>query len=108
MSSGNRRTLARTLERCLRPASRHHDIFAAARGHVRRDPQLRRELEAVIERLQCHDAHAVGVAVGVALIHQLVTNAGSPLYSGTAGELRENLGRIGFHLETGQRLDRDH
>jgi hypothetical protein len=51
----------------------------------------------VIQRLQCHDAGAVGVA----LVHQLVTDAGSPLYCGTADELRESLGRIDDRLVTG-------
>jgi hypothetical protein len=104
LSTGNRRTLAGTLGLCLRPAWRRHDIFAAARAHVRRDPDLRRQLEAVIARLQCDD----GGAVGVALVHQLITDPDSPLHCGTADELRESLGRIGYRLVTDLPRGGDH
>jgi type IV secretory pathway TrbD component len=103
LSPRNRETLARTLALCLQPASRRrHDIFAAPRAEVRRDPGLRRELEGVIERLRRQDAGPVGVA----LVHQLVTEAGSPLYGGTAEELRDRLGRIGDRLAEGERRAR--
>jgi hypothetical protein len=99
LSQKNRRTLAGTLSLCLQPASqRRYDVFSAPRAHFRRNPGLRCELERVIERLVGHDAGPAGVA----LTYQLVTEAGSPLYGGTADELRDSLGRLGYRLAEGE------
>jgi hypothetical protein len=94
-SKRNRRALANTLALCLQPAPRlGNDILSTARIRCRQNPSLSTQLTEVIRRLQ-HDQSA---AIGVALVHQLVTEAGSPLYSGTTEELRRRLGRISFLL----------
>jgi hypothetical protein len=94
-SPRSRQTIAGTLALCLQPASRRRDdILSRARAHLRQDPDLRIELEDVIRRLHRQDA----CATGVALVYQLVTEAGSPLYAGTAQELRRSLGRINYRL----------
>jgi hypothetical protein len=96
-SKRNRRALAHTLARCLQPAPRlRNDILSTARIRCRQNPSLATQLTEVIRRLQ-HDQSA---AIGVALVHQLITEAGSPLYSGTTEELRRRLGRISFLLAT--------
>jgi hypothetical protein len=94
-SQRSRQTLARTLARCLQPASRARgDILSRPRAHLRHDPGLRTEFEDVIRRLRRRDA----AATGVALVYRLVTEPGSPLYTGTAHELRSSLGRISYRL----------
>jgi hypothetical protein len=87
-SRKTRETLASTLALCLRPAPGPvADTLRAARAHVRSAPYLRPQIEEVIELLECEDTSVVGVA----LVHQLVSEAGSPLYSGTPQELRRRL-----------------
>jgi hypothetical protein len=94
-SKRNRRALAHTLTLCLQPAPRlQNDILSTARIRCRQNLGLSTQLTEVIRRLQ-HDQSA---AIGVALVHQLVTEAGSPLYSGTTEELRRRLGRISYLL----------
>ena len=90
-SRKTRETLASTLALCLRPAPGPvADTLRAARAHVRSAPYLRPQIEEVIELLECEDTSVVGVA----LVHQLVSEAGSPLYSGTPQDLRRRLGGI--------------
>lgn len=94
-SQRSRHTLAGTLALCLQPASRvRNDILSRPRAHLRQDPSLRTEFEDVIRRLRRRDA----AATGVALAYRLVTKPGSPLYAGTAQELRSSLGRISYRL----------
>lgn len=94
-SEKSRHALAGTLALSLQPALRGRpDILSRARAQLRKDPGLRIEFEDVIHRLHRQDAGATGVA----LVYQLVTEAGSPLYAGTAEELRSSLGRIRYLL----------
>jgi hypothetical protein len=94
-SRRNRRALANTLALCLQPPPRlRNDILSTARIRCRQNPSLSTQLTEVIRRLQ-HDQSA---AMGVALVHQLITDVGSPLYSGTTEELRRSLARISYLL----------
>ncbi len=87
-SRKTREALASTLALCLRPAAAPMaDTLRAARANVHSAPYLRPQIEEVIELLECEDTSVVGVA----LVHQLVTEAGSPLYSGTPQDLRRKL-----------------
>jgi hypothetical protein len=90
-SRKTRQTLASTLALCLRPAPGPMvDTLRAARAQVRSAPYLRPQIEELIELLECEDTSVVGVA----LVHKLVSEAGSPLYSGTPQDLRRRLGGI--------------
>jgi hypothetical protein len=91
MSRKTRETLATTLALALAPAPGHRaDVLKTARAHVRREPPLRPQIEDVIHLLGRNESSAVGVA----LVHQLVTEAGSPLYTGTPQDLGRRLGGI--------------
>jgi hypothetical protein len=90
-SRRTRQKLASTLALCLRPAPvARADTLMMARDHLRREPPLRPQMEDVIDLLDCEDTSVVGVA----LVHQLITEAGSPLYTGTPQELGRRLGGI--------------
>jgi hypothetical protein len=94
-SRKTRETLASTLALCLHPAPVHKvDILRTARAHVRREPPLRPQIEDVIHLLGRNESSPVGVA----LVHQLITEAGSPLYSGTPQDLGRRLGGISHVL----------
>jgi hypothetical protein len=93
----NRRALARTLAVCLEPAPRfRNDILSTARARFLQDPSLTTQLNEVINQLR----HGEAAAIGVAQVHQLITEARSPLYSGSTEELRRRLGQIHYLLAT--------
>jgi hypothetical protein len=103
-SRKTRKALARTLALCLRPAPGHKvDTLKTARAHVRREPPLRPQIEDVIHLLEREEASVVGVA----LVHQLITEAGSPLYSGTPQDLGRRLGGISHVLAAADSEVRD-
>ena len=97
-SARNRHVLSRTLLRALRSDAplAQHDLLLPARRQFRHDPRLRSGLDDIVGRLAQHDASPVGVA----LVHQLVTDPASPLYGGAADDLRARLMRISQALAT--------
>jgi hypothetical protein len=95
-----RESLARSLEGLLRDAERWHQLLPSARPlpgvECLRDAAP--EVADVVARLRSENARVQGVAL---LSRLLIEGQSSPLYSGNARLLREELCRIRYLLEPG-------
>ena len=95
-----RESLARSLERLLRDAQRWHQLLPSARPlpgvECLRDAAS--EVADVVDRLRSENPRVQGVALTSRL---LIDGNSSPLYSGNARLLREELCRIRYLLEPG-------
>jgi hypothetical protein len=88
-----RKGLADVLARPLLPSpGLRADVFAHARALARKDAALRAQIERVVRLLEQGRLSPVGIA----LAYQLVTEAGSPLYTGAPDDLARRLGRIAY------------